>query len=122
MPSLSDLTKIFLHNETLHEDILNNYVSGRTTLCVADIELIENWRFDPNITFENEQFFTVSGLNELRQLAERYQSVFPTLLSSIYSRNDYFFRSTAIQRTIGTLRAFADGLFGSDHNQRTCRI
>lgn len=117
LPSLSDLTKIFLHNEKLHEDILNNYVSGRTTLCAADIELIENWRFDPNITFGNEQFLTVSGWNELRQLAERYQSVFPTLLPSTYSRNDYFFRSTATQRTIETLRAFADGLFGSDQYQ-----
>lgn len=77
---------------------MNNYVSGRTILCVADIELIENWRFDLNITLENEQFLTVSGLNELRQLAERYQSVFPTLLSSIYSRNDYFFRPAATQR------------------------
>lgn len=67
---------------------------------------------------ENEQFLTVSGWNELVQLAERYQSTFPSLLPSTYSRNDYFFRSTDTQRTIGTLRAFADGLFGFNQYQQ----
>lgn len=116
-PSISDLTKIFEHNERLQEDIVKNYETGRANLCASDIELIKNWRFDPNITFENEQSLTVSGWNELRELAERYQSIFPSLLPSTYSRNDYFFRSTATQRTIGTLRAFADGLFGFNQYQ-----
>lgn len=118
LPSLSDLTKIFAHNERLHQAILRNYESGRTSLCASDYELIRDWKFDPNITFANEQFLTVSGWNELLGIAQRYQSAFPSLLPTTYSRSDYFFRSTATQRTIGTLRAFADGLFGYNGYQQ----
>ncbi|KAJ6644593.1 Multiple inositol polyphosphate phosphatase 1 [Pseudolycoriella hygida] len=118
LPSLSDLTLIFRHNENLHSDIVRNFESGRTSLCASDINLIKEWKFDPNITFENEQFLTVSGWNEARQVAERYQSAFPSLLPSTYSRDTYFFRSTATQRTIGTLHAFADGLFGFNGHEQ----
>lgn len=118
LPSKTDLGKIFEHNERLHRDILKNFEAGRTSLCAADIELIRNWRFDPNITLEREQYLTDAGWNELQGLAQRYQEAFPTVLSNVYSPNDYFFRTTYKQRTLASLRAFADGLFGFNGFER----
>lgn len=112
LPSRSDLGRIFEYNERLHRDIVSNYNKGRTSLCASDIALIRNWRFDPNITIEMEQYLTVAGWNELQGLAQRYQTAFPLLLPSNYSSNHYFFRTTDRQRTLASLRAFADGLFG----------
>lgn len=112
LPSKTDLGKIFQHNELIHAGILRNYDAGRTSLCASDIEMIRNWRFDPNITLEREQYLTVAGWNELQGLAQRYQEAFPTVLTSTYSPNDYLFRTTYKQRTLASLRAFADGLFG----------
>lgn len=112
LPSRSDLGRIFENNERLHREILSNYDKGKTSLCASDMELIRNWKFDPNITLDIEQYLTVAGWNELQGLGQRYQSAFPTLLSSNYSQNDYFFRTTDRQRTLASLRAFADGLFG----------
>lgn len=112
LPSASDLRVIFEHNERLHRDIVSNYEQGKTSLCASDMELIRNWRFDSNITIEIEQYLTVAGWNELQGLAQRYQAAFPTILSATYSPNDYFFRTTDRQRTLASLRGFADGLFG----------
>lgn len=112
LPSSSDLRKIFENNERLHSGIVRNYDLGRTSLCASDMELVRDWFFDPNITLEIEQYLTTAGWNELQGLAQRYQAAFPTVLSSTYSPNDYFFRSTYKQRTLASLRAFADGLFG----------
>lgn len=114
LPSKSDLGKIFEHNEKLHQGILKNYDAGRSSICASDISLIRNWRFDTNITIEIEQYLTVAGWNELKGLGERFQKAFPTILSNVYSSSDYFFRNTNRQRTLASLRAFADGLFG--HN------
>lgn len=113
-----DLSRLFEHGERLHREILENYDSGRSSLCASDIQLIRNWKLDPNMTFDNADELTVAGWGESRQLAERYQSAFPTLLPSEYSRNHYFFRSGAVQRTRDTLRGFADGLFGYDGHQQ----
>ncbi|KAG4068683.1 hypothetical protein HA402_002374 [Bradysia odoriphaga] len=112
LPSGSDLRRIFEHNERLHREILSNYDQGKTSLCASDMELIRPWRFDPNITADVDQYLVVAGWNELQGLGQRYQAAFPTLLPSTYSRNDYFFRTTDRQRTLASLRAFADGLFG----------
>lgn len=114
LPSRTDLGKIFEHNERLHAGIVSNYGKGRTSICASDMELIRNWQFDPNITLEIEQYLTTAGWNELLGLGGRYQSAFPTLLPTTYSAADYFFRTTDRQRTLASLRAFADGLFG--HN------
>lgn len=118
LPSIPVLTNILEHNERLHRDILRNYESGKTSLCASDIELIRNWRFDSNVTLEIEQYLTVAGWNELQELAQRYQSALPSVLLSTYSLNDYFFRTTLTQRTIASLRAFADGLFGFNGYQQ----
>lgn len=103
--------------ERLHRVVVDNYDSGRTSLCASDISLIRNWTFDPNNTLEVSQHLTSSGWNELEDLAQRFQAAFPSILSSKYSPNDFLFRSTNVQRTEASLRVFADGLFsvnGSD--------
>lgn len=114
---LDDLMTVFEHSERLQSEIVQNYESGRSTLCAADFELIRNWKLDPNITIEYADTLSVSGWIELQQLAERYQAAFPTALPSTYSRNDYLFLSSETERSQETLRAFANGLFGGHHQQ-----
>ncbi|XP_037024280.1 multiple inositol polyphosphate phosphatase 1-like [Bradysia coprophila] len=118
LQSRSELENIFANNERLHRDILSNYEAGRTSLCAADIALLRNWRFDPNITLEMEQQLTVAGWNEFQEMAQRYQAAFPTLLPSTYSHSTYLFRTTHTARTLGSMRAFADGLFGHNGYQQ----
>lgn len=87
-------------------------------MCQQDFNLINNWRFDPNITVEVEQFLTVAGWNEIVGVAQRYRNAFPTLLPSVYNRNWFKFRHTNRQRTQASVRAFADGLFGHNGYQQ----
>lgn len=112
LPSRSDINDMLQNSARLQSEILRNYEAGRTSLCASDIELIRNWRFDSNITADNEQLLTVTGWNEFQGLAQRYQAAFPTLLPSTYSQNHYFFRTTHTQRALASMQAFADGLFG----------
>lgn len=67
---------------------------------------------DSNITIEFESFLTVAGWNVMQDLAQRYQAAFPTLLPTTFNAQQYFFRHTDRQRSQGSMRAFADGLFG----------
>lgn len=118
LQSRSELENIIANSERLHRDILTNYEAGRTSLCAADIALIRNWRFDPNITADMEQQLTVAGWNEFQDMARRFQAAFPTLLPSTYSHSTYLFRTTHTARTLGSMRAFADGLFGHNGYQQ----
>jgi len=118
LPSESELRNIFEHNDTLHRNILSNYDAGRTSLCASDVALIRDWRFDPNITYDNSQYLTVAGWNEVQSIAQRYQMAFPTLLPSTYSPTDYSFRSEDLIGPISSIAAFADGLFGSNGHQQ----
>lgn len=64
------------------------------------------------MTKENEQLLTVSGWNIARNIASRYQAAFPSILPRTYNSSQFFFRHTDRSRTLATVRAFADGLFG----------
>lgn len=118
LPSVPDLNRILQLNEKLHIGILRNYDAGKSTLCAADMALIRNWRWDPNITIEFEQHLTNAGWNEFQGLAERFQAAFPEILPSTYSSQDYLFRTTGLPRTVSSLFAFADGLFGFNGHQQ----
>lgn len=114
----TELQNILDNSERLSREILKNYRAGLTSLCADDVALLTNWRFDPNITLDMEQQLTVAGWNEFQDMAQRYQAAFPTLLPSTYSRADYLFRTTHTSRTLGSMRAFADGLFGHNGYQQ----
>ncbi|KAG4076119.1 hypothetical protein HA402_011465 [Bradysia odoriphaga] len=118
LPLANDLPNLSETVTRLQSEILLNYDQGKTSLCASDIELIRNWRFDPNITMENAEFLASSGWDEMKALAQRFQIAFPSILSSTYSPNDYFFRSTEFQRTKASLNAFADGLFGVNGHEQ----
>ena len=90
-----------------------NYQAGRTTLCARDFELIRDWELDANLTISQAELLTVSGWNIMQDLATRYQARYPTLLPNQYSRARYSFRHTDRQRSEGSIRAFASGLFGN---------
>lgn len=102
---------------------MNNIIAARAAgrgqaVCQPDFNLINTWRFDPNITVAVEQFLTVAGWNEILGISRRYQAAFPSLFPSVYSRNWYTFRHTNRQRTQASARAFADGIFGQNGYQR----
>lgn len=54
----------------------------------------------------------------MKNIAQRYQRYFPTLLPTTYDRNRITFRHTDRQRTQATTRAFADGIFGYNGYQQ----
>lgn len=86
-------------------------------MCAGDFNIFRDWRADPNITVESANLLTPSGWNIMQDLGQRYQSVFPTLLPRPYNRTNYLFRHTDSQRSQGSIRAFADGLFGENGHQ-----
>lgn len=90
--------------------------AGQGTLCQQDFDLIDAWNFDPNITTEYETLLTVSGWNEMKGIAQRFQQAFPTLLPTTYNRAHFVFKRTAPDRSEATVKAFSDGLFG-DYEQ-----
>lgn len=100
--------------QTLKDKVIAAHNESRGSLCQSDFDLIKEWQLDPNITAEKEQFLTVSGWNEMKGIAKRYQQAFPTLLSTTYARNRFTFRHTDRQRTKATVFAFADGVFGDN--------
>lgn len=54
----------------------------------------------------------MQGWNEIRDIARVYKSVFPALIGNSYSADEFLFRHTDFQRTEGSFKAFAEGLFG----------
>jgi len=69
-------------------------------------------RWDTNITPEYDEFLTISGWNEMRDLGIVYKLVFPDLIGNSYSSDKFLFRHTDYQRTEGSYKAFVEGLFG----------
>lgn len=45
-------------------------------------------------------------------LANRYQRVFPNILTSVYDKHNFYFETTHTERALSSFKAFADGLFG----------
>lgn len=115
-PTAADIANMSERGDQLRREIVTNYDNGRTSLCASDIELIRNWSFDTEITIDRALDLSSSGYNEMRELAQRYQSAFPSIFSSTYSPNDYFFRATNTHRTQQSLLAFAQALFGENEN------
>lgn len=92
------------------DQLIENYLLGRTSLCAEDFEIMRNWY--PNIARENANELTESGFNAMVSIAQHYQAAFPTLLPQTYSRSTYLFRHSGIQRTQRSAEGFCEGLFG----------
>ena len=113
---MNSLTESIYNLSQFQRNVVDNYEAGRTTLCAADFQLIRDWQLDPNLTVANSNLFTVSGWNIMQGLGQRYRERYPTLLPAQYDRQRFIFRHTRQQRTQGSIRAFAEGLFGSFEN------
>lgn len=100
--------------EQFRDNILRNHETGeRNSLCMQDLESIRDWEANTNLTAETESLLTVAGWDIMLGIAHRYQAAFPTLLPLVYSPTQFRFRHTDRQRSNASIRAFADGLFGS---------
>ncbi|XP_037028018.1 multiple inositol polyphosphate phosphatase 1-like [Bradysia coprophila] len=103
--------------EDLRDEVIRLYNENTSLpengrLCNNDLQLIKDWSWDKNITARYDEFLTVSGWNEIRDIALVYKSVFPALIENSYSPAKFLFRHTDYQRTEGSFKAFAEGLFG----------
>lgn len=94
------------------DDIEENYLAGRTTLCRADFEALTNWTMQPNFVIENALMPTDAGVLAMHNIARRFHDVFPDILTENYSADRFHFRHTHSERTNTSIRAFATGLFG----------
>ncbi|OAD60200.1 Multiple inositol polyphosphate phosphatase 1 [Eufriesea mexicana] len=94
----------------LQKIILYNYEGNKTQFTEEDAALFKQWK----ITFNKDDVMnlTEEGELEMIDLAERYQSRFPTIMSEIYNNQIYKFKYTATQRTEESAKYFATGLFG----------
>lgn len=93
LPEIDDIVKMSEIPNDL-EDIISNYNKGKQpkegALCDEDFELLKNWKWDPNITVEFDEYLTDQGWNDLKGIAQAYQTVFPQLFPSYYSNAKYY--------------------------------
>ena len=75
-------------------------------LCDDDIELLQNWKWDRNITAQYGDFITKQGWEDLKYLALDYQKNFESLLEYIYTPNKFQFGYTNTQRTEASFKSF----------------
>lgn len=95
--------------------ILNKYKENKTELTLEEASLLSTWKvpFAENDTMRLSE----EGENEMIDLAERYQSRFPSLMPEAYDNQTYKFKYTNTQRTRESARHFAAGLFGWHNSQ-----
>lgn len=91
---------------------MRNYNAGRTTLCRQDFEAIRNWTRGANFDLINAGRTTEAGVIAMRNIADRFQQVFPDILTETYDRDRFHFRYTGDELTSTSIRSFANGLFG----------
>lgn len=94
------------------EDIVNNYEAGKTTLCKQDYENIRNFAIPPEFTVENALLVTEAGWIAMHNISQRFQQLFPDILTETYTSTRFHFRDSGSPRTNASIRAFATGLFG----------
>lgn len=100
----------------IRDVIIQNHLEGQTKplcpLCNEDLKLFQNWKFDDNITDDKANTLTTQGWDDHRNLATHFQLALPNLLENNYSPQKYRFQSTLTDRTIDSMKAFQEGLFG----------
>ncbi|XP_053988500.1 multiple inositol polyphosphate phosphatase 1 [Hylaeus volcanicus] len=100
----------------LQKIILDNYQRNKTSLFAEDAALLAGWKV--TLTEDNIMKLVEEGENEMIDLAERYQSRFPTIMPEEYDNQTYRFKYTANQRTEESAKNFATGLFGRYTSQK----
>lgn len=114
IPKMQKLTKF-------QSEILTNYANGNQpsvgALCEEDLELLQGWRWDNNITTDIGDYLTVQGWNDLKGMAEYYKGQYPSLVGE-YGADKFLFKHTNTQRTEASYKAFVDGLFGEGSHDR----
>lgn len=116
LPSSSDTQRMNVIHESLRNRVIVNYEAGRTQLCQQDFENIRAWSINPNVTADRNSELVEAGWNELRGLGARFHAAFPSILPSSYNQSLFLFRATDRQRTVASLQAFAEGVFGEWEN------
>ena len=112
LPNENQIIEMTRFGAYLQPRVVNNSDAGRTQLCRGDLEIIRNWSFNASITPDRSLELQQTGWDELRNLAVRYQRVFPGILPATYNARQFRFRHTYRERTADSLSAFAQGLFG----------
>ncbi|XP_076171851.1 multiple inositol polyphosphate phosphatase 1 [Ptiloglossa arizonensis] len=101
----------------LQSSIIENHEKrGTGSLCKQDIENLKTWKINSKLTKKKSKHLTKQGKKDLKFLAERYKDYFPELLqydSVDELESKYVFRATSTQRTVGSMNAFINGLFGN---------
>lgn len=100
----------------LQQLILDSYAKNETQLIDDVATLLSEWK----VTFTEDDIknLTEEGENEMIDLAERYQSRFPSLMPEVYDNQTYKFKYTATQRTEQSAKNFATGLFGRQNSHK----
>lgn len=110
-PKREDITNM----EHLHEVrdlIIRNHDERKLgRLCEHDLENLKRWSL--NVFPGQAHSLANQGYDDLKFMARRFKSQFPTLLNKTYQDDIYVFRSTDTQRTKASAKAFAEGLFGT---------
>lgn len=123
----------------LQQIILDSYAKNETQLIDDVATLLSEWK----VTFTEDDIknLTEEGENEMIDLAERYQSRFPSLMPEVYDNQTYKvntyiisiciynfhfsimfikfqFKYTTTQRTEQSAKNFATGLFGRQNSHK----
>lgn len=85
-------------------------------MCQQDYEHIRNFTMESDFgdifNIENASLVTDAGVLAMKNIAKRFQQVFPDILTKTYTPARFHFRHAGTPRTNTSIRAFARGLFG----------
>lgn len=109
-PGEDDIVVMSRRLPQLQQELLENAAAGTGELCALDLDSLRRWKLAFDVSMENK--LTVSGEQELYDMAKRFQKRFPTLLGPPYSPEKHKFETTVKQRARESGRFFAKGLFG----------
>ncbi|KAG8227381.1 hypothetical protein J437_LFUL000389 [Ladona fulva] len=97
----------------LRDEIMRNHdLRNNGELCYGDRENLKKWQLRTGKTMENT--LTSQGQSEMRLLARRMRTNFPSLFREGYMEDKFVFRHTEKPRTKESAEIFAKHLFGHD--------
>lgn len=82
-------------------------------LCNADLELLKNWRLNPEMHEGYAEMLTRQGKEDMTLLARRLQNAYPHLLNAdpqSFTFKNFQFLTSNSERTQSSFSAFSSGL------------